>query len=332
MERVEAYSPLRVSFSGGGTDISPFLEMYGSKVLNTTIDRGVRIHYTDDGYPLEISSRDFLNTSILGESHGRNFQERMLQLFQKYGIDRGRVYISGEVPPGSGLGSSSAIITALMKLIFELRNEKHDPLELAEISYKEEKDFFDITLGVQDPFAISTGGFKYMTFSENEVRTERLQDKTFVDLLAKSMIICYTGGTRESSDVLKAQVNDLSSPTSRTTDSLKELLRITEETWQFARSNNYNGFCTNVNRGWSIKRTLSPNVSSPSVENIISTALSAGAKAARLLGGGKDGFVLVIGDAKNLWDIQKTLMKLSNFVVRVSPTDEGTRILSRVSH
>jgi Predicted kinase related to galactokinase and mevalonate kinase len=330
MEKIACYSPLRVSFSGGGTDISPFLETYGSKVINTTIDRGVRVLYSADGYPLEISSRDFLNTSILGESHGRTFQERMLELFQKYDILRGRIYISGEVPPGSGLGSSSAIVTALMKLIFELRGEKSEAQELAQIAYKEEKEFFNITLGVQDPFAISLGGFKYMEFNGENIHLERLNESKFLDVLRSGMIICYTGSTRESSEVLKAQVRDSSSPESHTTNSLKELMDITQESWKFALSNDYRSFCSNVNRGWSIKRTLSPGVSSQKVENIISTALKSGARAARLLGGGKDGFVLVLGEPDRLWDIQKRLMTLSNFVVRVSPTMEGTKVISHM--
>lgn len=328
MEKVECYSPLRVSFSGGGTDISPFLETYGSKVINTTIDRGVRVQYSMDGYPLEISSRDFLNTTILGESHGRNFQDRMLKLFEKYGISKGRIYISGEVPPGSGLGSSSAIVTALMKLIFELRGEEKDAGELASIAYREEKEFFDIILGVQDPFAISLGGLKYMEFHGENYTLQRLDEGRFLDQMKTGMIICYTGSTRESSDVLKAQVSAASSPESQTTNRLRNLMNITDEAWKFALDSDYNSFCSNVNRGWSIKRTLSPNISSPKVENIISSALQYGAKAARLLGGGRDGFVLILGESKNLWEIQKKLMTLSTFVVRVSPTVEGTRIIS----
>ena len=328
MEKIECYSPLRVSFSGGGTDISPFLETHGTKVINTTIDRGVRVIYTDDNHPLEISSRDFLKTVILGESHGRSFQEKTLDLFQKYGIKTGKIYITGEVPPGSGLGSSSAIVTGLMKLIYELRKEKIDPLNLAKESYSEEKNLFGITLGIQDPYAISIGGFKYMESDGNRTKFKLIENRSFLSRFDGGMIICYTGGTRESSDVLRAQVQESAKEDSDTTKNLMELLNLSSQNLEYAQNDDYDGFCRNINTGWEIKRRLGPNVSSSIVESIINTAKMSGASAARLLGGGSQGFVLVLGSKEKLWNIQRSLMNLSDFVIRVSPTYEGTRVLN----
>ena len=72
MKRYVAYSPFRISFGGGGTDISPFCDTHGGAVINTTIDRGVTVKYTPDPYDIEISSRDFLKRFLIGKGNGEN--------------------------------------------------------------------------------------------------------------------------------------------------------------------------------------------------------------------------------------------------------------------
>ncbi|MHB1440347.1 MAG: GHMP family kinase ATP-binding protein [Cuniculiplasma sp.] len=329
VKRLESYSPLRVSFLGGGTDISPFLEKHGSRVFNTTIDRGVHITYTEDDYPLEVSSRDFLKTVIMGNEHGKNFQNKILELLMKNGIKKGKIYINGEVPPGSGLASSSAMITALMRLILELNENYHDPMQLAKLSYEEEKEFFGITLGIQDPYAISVGGFKYMQADGKEVKIEKFQENRFLEDIGKGMLICYTGGTRESSEVLKNQVRKSADEDSETIVKLNKIRELTLKLVESVREEDYLKFTGLINEGWEIKKTLSSKVSSANVDNIIRTALSNGADSARLLGGGNQGFVLAIGKQDRLWDVQKSLMTLSDFVVRVNPMESGTTLFDR---
>jgi D-glycero-alpha-D-manno-heptose-7-phosphate kinase len=328
MNRIESYSPLRVSFSGGGTDISPFLENYGSKVFNTTIDHGVHIIYSRDNLPLEVSSRDFLRTVVLGEGHGKSFQGKIIDLLTSYGIDKGRLYINGEVPPGSGLASSSAMITALMRIILELRNEYEDPYQLAKLSYKAEKELFGITLGIQDPYAISIGGFKYMKSDGKNVEIKKYSNNKFLNTLGEGLLICYTGGTRESSEVLRTQVKSSMENNKDTINHLSKLKDITESVVSAVENEDYQDFCNQINYGWAEKRLLSQSVSSPIVDKIILDALENGADAGRLLGGGNQGFVLVICKPERLWNVQKRLMNLSDFVIRITPTFDGTRLNS----
>ena len=328
MKRLVSYSPLRVSFLGGGTDISPFLEKHGSRVFNTTIDHGVKVTYTQDNYPLEVSSRDFLKTVIMGDEHGKSFQNKILDLLSDYGIRSGRIYINGEVPPGSGLASSSAMVTALMRIILEIRGEYADPMQLAKISYEKERNCFGITLGIQDPYAISVGGFKYMESNGTDVKVNKYKENRLLEKVGEGMLICYTGGTRESSEVLKNQVEMSSQNDSGTIEKLKNISNLTEELARSVEKEDYHKFTDLINRGWDVKKTLSNRVSSTKVDNIISTALNNGADCARLLGGGNQGFVLAIGEKEKIWKMQQSLMDLSEFVVRVRPTGSGTSIVN----
>ncbi|OWP54811.1 MAG: hypothetical protein B2I18_06225 [Cuniculiplasma sp. C_DKE] len=326
MKRLVSYSPLRVSFLGGGTDISPFLEQHGSRVFNTTIDHGVQVIYTPDSYPLEVSSRDFLKTVIMGNEHGKNFQNKILDLLSDYGIKSGKIYINGEVPPGSGLASSSAMVTALVRIILEIRNEYEDPMQLARISYEKERNFFGITLGIQDPYAISLGGFKYMESDGSKINVKKYERNEFLESIGDGMLICYTGGTRESSEVLKNQVEKSSQNDSGTIEKLQKISDLTAKLVKSVQEKDYSTFTELINEGWNVKKTLSEKVTSSAVNNIITTALKNGADCARLLGGGNQGFVLAIGKPDRLWEMQRSLMGLSDFVVRVKPTTRGTFI------
>ncbi len=154
---------------GGGTDIEPFISTHGGFVVNATIDRGgVRVSYKDDGHSLEISSRDLLRSYIVGGANEHTeVLDRMVELLEVNGVKRGgRILLNGDVPPGSGLGSSSALITATLRLIGELRGGAVDPPgKMAEEAYDIEMNRFGVTLGRQDPLrnsnrGVSRGGWR----------------------------------------------------------------------------------------------------------------------------------------------------------------------------
>ncbi len=328
MKRISSYSPLRVSFAGGGTDISPFLEKYGTSVLNTTIDKGVYVSYVEDSSPLEITSRDFLKTIVFGAENGSNFQEKIMELFIKNGISKGRIYINGEVPPGSGLGSSSAMVNSMIRIIQEINGEYSGTLDLAKKSYETERHHFNITLGIQDPYAIAEGGFKYMESDGSYFMFQHLEDSRIMEKLEEGMIIAYTGSTRESSEALKEQVIKSERGEKDILENLNHLRQIARDLLKSTEDSNWANFCRKVNEGWEIKKSLGKNISGEKVEKIIGIAMSNGAKAARLLGGGMQGFVLILAEKTDVWRIQNQLKMLSEFVLRVSPSGKGTHLFS----
>ncbi len=322
-----AFSPLRVSFAGGGTDISPFVEDYGGSVVNSTIERGVFVTYREDSYPVEISSRDFLKTVVLGNHEENNVQNKIIELMGEFGIRTGRIFISDEVPPGSGLGSSSALITALLMIIHELRGEEISRMELAEEAYRRERDFFGITLGKQDPYAISFGGFKFMEFKGNKVRAEYFKANAISEYIDERMLLVYSGRTRESSAILGDQVSKSKTGDHETIKRLLEMKNIAEQMQKALMQSDFQLFYNLINQGWNVKKNLGKNVSSEKIESIITRSISMGAKAARLLGGGNQGFVLIMAEPEKLTSIQMEMTKISTFVTRISTSPLGTRII-----
>ncbi len=329
-QRITSYSPLRVSFSGGGTDISPFIEDYGSALINTTIDRGVTVKYTYDSNPIEVSSRDFLRSSVPGSSRARKGLSHLIVRFlEEKGVEKGRMVINSDVPPGSGLGSSSALITAIMAIVETIHGNPIIPEELAEASYKWEREFFGITLGKQDPYAIALGGFKYMEMNSHGNTVHHFTGNSeFINLIERNSLLVYTGKTRESSDVLRDQVFKSSNGDRGIISNLKELKRMSSVMKEAISNEDLEAFADVINHGWNIKRRLSDNVSNRRVEDIIRKAMSHGAIAARLLGGGSQGFIYVLSENGNLYSLQKEMLKVSKFAIRFSFDPLGTRIIS----
>lgn len=330
-EHITTYSPLRVSFSGGGTDISPFLELYGSALVNTTIDRGVTVKFRKDRNPIEVSSRDFLRSSIPGASRARKgLSDQIVKFLEQRGVTEGRVIINSDVPPGSGLGSSSALITALIAMVNTLGGGEIEAEKLAEESFRWEKEFFGITLGKQDPYAIALGDFKYMEMNSSGNRIVNFQDRPdFIDQIERNSLLVYTGRTRESSEVLQDQVMKSSNGDNKTISRLMELKEMSEQMKSAIENENMEEFASIINRGWKVKRNLSGNVSNPRVDSMIKRALAHGGKAARLLGGGSQGFIYVLSEEGSLYSLQKEMLKVSKFAIRFSFDRRGTRILHK---
>ncbi len=326
--KISVYSPLRISFAGGGTDISPFFENYTGAVVNTTIDRGILIRYTDDCLPLELSSRDFLKSSIIS-SGKTSTEENIIHLFIKNGIKTGKLIINGDAPPGSGLGSSSSLINGLLKIIHTIKKENVNAYELAEESYNLEKDDFNIILGKQDPYAISLGGFKFMKFFRNGVLSNKFEsDNDFILKLEKSILLVYTGKTRESSEALREQSLRSSLNDEGTIKNLNLLKNLAYDLKSSVNKEDFSGLCDIINNGWKIKKSLGEKISNEKIEHIMNYARSKGATASRLLGGGSEGFVLLLSDPENIDFLQKSMLSISNFVIRVKFDPYGTRIIS----
>ena len=316
-----SFAPLRVSFAGGGTDIPPYVENYGGSVLNTTIDRGVTVKYKDDGKPLELSSRDFLQSFTMISDHQKHtsFVEEIGEIFTEYGIKTGRVLISSDVPPGSGLGSSSALLVSILNLISSVKGNGWDRSQVARMAYDLERNRLKIVLGKQDPYAISFSGFKFMEFPPGgSERTTFAENWKTVNQIEDRSLLLYTGKTRESSEVLKDQVRKSSVGDSETLRRMNELKNLAHQMWTYLVEGETEKFIDGVNRGWNLKKGLGRNVTNERVDRIINEAFVNGAAAAKLLGGGGEGFILLISRDNSLVDLQSKMSKFSDFIIRIS--------------
>ena len=329
MRSIASYSPLRVSFGGGGTDIPPFPDMYGGAVLNTTIDLGVRSSFINDGSQLELLSRDFVRSTTRVTAAGG--LDGIMSVLKGFGVSRGRLRINGDVPPGSGLASSSAMMTSIALILIKLGkagSTNASPGRIAKIAYSAERERLGVLLGLQDPYAIANGGFKFMEFLGERIRIERFANhQGFISDVMSRMLLVYTGMTRSSGEILGEQASSAAHGDKGTVSNLLKLKEVAFALRDSVVHEDMESFCVAINRGWLIKRKLGSAVSNKHVDSIIRRGFANGALAGRLLGGGSQGFVLLISKDGKMDNLQESMLGVSDLAFRAGLDPKGTRLV-----
>ena len=201
MRVIHAKAPLRVSFAGGGTDVPPFPEQEGGLVLSATINRyayGALAPRADNQIGLE--SVDFglsLNYPADEEIVFDGRLDLAKAAIRKLGRGGYDLFLHSNAPPGSGLGSSSAVMVALIGLLKEFHGQPLTDYEVAQMAFDLERKDLGIQGGLQDQYAATFGGFNLIEFEADRVIVNPLRiSPDVVHELEHNMLLCYTGKTR----------------------------------------------------------------------------------------------------------------------------------------
>jgi D-glycero-alpha-D-manno-heptose-7-phosphate kinase len=209
---VRAKAPLRVSFAGGGTDVSPFPETEGGLVLSATIDRYAygSLRTRDDG-TISIESVDFGLSLDFPATEDPRFDGRLdlvkaairrLSMDETGGYD---LVLRSNAPPGSGLGSSSTMMVALVGLLREYYALPLSEYEIAHLAWEIERRDLCIVGGLQDHYAATFGGFNFIEFGDRVIVNPLRVRDSIVNELELNLLLCYTGSTRESANIIADQ-------------------------------------------------------------------------------------------------------------------------------
>jgi D-glycero-alpha-D-manno-heptose-7-phosphate kinase len=209
---VIARAPLRISFVGGGTDFPHWFDEHGGAVLSSTID-----HYAEvtlqprDDDRIQIRSIDFGHLVAYDLGEGPVYDGVMdlpKAAIARIGVDGGiDLDIRSDAPPGSGLGGSSALVTAVVSALAGLAGRPMTADELARTSYAIEREDLGIAGGWQDQFATAYGGMNLIEFAADGVVVSPLRlPLDVLDELRAQLLLCYTGRARTDVGLIRAQV------------------------------------------------------------------------------------------------------------------------------
>lgn len=290
-------APVRVSFGGGGSDLTYFFVDHPGAVLSTTIslfchvtllprtDAGIHIHSDDLDTEQCYESIDDLQARLEKNSL---LAATVAVIQPSSGFD---LYVRSDFPVGSGLGGSSAVTTAVVAAFNELRLDRWTTYEIAEVSFQAERLCFGVEGGWQDQYASAFGGFNLIEFdgSRNLVHPIRL-DQSVVNELEECLILCDTQIKHESGAIHKEQrqafdANSKANEVKEAVNLCRKMHRqlIRGELMEFGRS---------LHAAWQLKRGFSESVSNFQVDEIYAAAMKAGALGGKLLGAGGGGFFL----------------------------------------
>lgn len=326
-------SPVRLSFAGGGTDMPEFYEDYGGCVVSSTINHFTYViaHQRSDNC-IQIFSPDFqahnkpVKFENLLPTKGTEFPVGFINYLQyKQGIN---IMISSDVPPSSGLGSSSSLAINIVNVISTLQGKKLSLHKICEIAHYVQRNIIKVPLGKQDEYISAFGGFNFIKFSKNKIEVKPYSfSKNSILELEKNLLLFYIGA-RPSDNLLNTQIKRTKSRDTKTMKSLENVKYLAETMHDSLSNNDFTNFAQLLHKGWIEKKNFSDDVSNKRIDALYEKSLKLGALGGKLTGAGGGGHLLLYCEPPK----QKSLLlEMENEGLKHIPfsfQSEGCKILN----
>ncbi|HXJ77669.1 MAG TPA: GHMP kinase [Candidatus Methylomirabilis sp.] len=332
---IRARAPLRISFCGGGTDVPPYCDERGGVVLSATINRYATATVVPGGHSFTVRSIDYDQSVSYGVDDPFVYDGQLdlakgvidyFRRHEKLG-DGLEVTLHNDAPPGSGLGSSSAITVALVSAIVELLRLPIDDYQVADLAYRIERLEVGIKGGKQDQYATTFGGFNLIEFHPGStvlVVPLRLRPETIWEL-EHSLVFAYVGGGHFSDQIIENQVRNYET---RRTDSIHAMDRLKVLTQDMKRAllvGDLREFGELLNLAWESKRQMAKGITNPRIDEVYGAAIEAGALGGKMSGAGGGGFMLFVCDPLRRYAVQEALRKAEGQLVNLTFVEPGVR-------
>jgi D-glycero-alpha-D-manno-heptose-7-phosphate kinase len=291
-----ARAPLRVSFGGGGTDLPAYYEQFGGLVVSVAIDRFIYVVMRQSRSGVLVTSPDEgiqAAQSVPSESPGNRLP---LLVADRCAPGRGlRMFIAGEVPSGTGLGSSSALTVALIAGIGTLVGSARSAVEIAELACEIEIVQLGSPIGKQDQYASALGGMNAITFNQDgSVVVEPLRmESGAMDTLERRLMLLFLGTRRAAGSVLASQQRRSAEGDRRTIAALNAIKSLAGNMQSALRQGDLDGFGTLLHDSWMQKMQVANGISTGYIDHCYETARRAGASGGKVTGAGGGGFLLL---------------------------------------
>jgi D-glycero-alpha-D-manno-heptose-7-phosphate kinase len=292
---IRARAPVRVSFGGGGSDLTHYFEDSAGAVINTAVSI-----YSHAAMRVRNDSKIIINSLDLRATLSANNLEEALSQEGPFGLiqsllhvvqpDYGfELFLHSDFPVGSGLGGSATLSAVVLGCMNMLRNDQWKQHELAEIAFQAERLHLGIAGGWQDQYAAVFGGFNFIEFhlDENIINPIRVHPEISLEL-EESLILCDTGLDHHSGNIHEHQKETMTSDAVR--EMVKKNVQLTFETRNHLLRGNLDKFGACLDAAWQLKRRFSSMISSDYIDSIYNGALEHGATGGKLLGAGGGGF------------------------------------------
>ncbi len=334
MKVYRSRAPLRISFAGGGTDVSPYADERGGMVLNATIDKYAYATLRETGTSqITIESLDYqmiqkfdLDQPLVYDGQldlvkaairrlnelrkaysGEPFQTNNLQ-------GRGfELLLHTDAPPGSGLGSSSALVVAIIGAFSQWLHLPLTTYEIAAMAYQIERIDLGIKGGRQDQYAATFGGFNLMEFFGDRVIVNPLRiPVAILNELQYCLMLFYTGGTRLSAQILDRQTEGYVQRRSQVVTAMDEVKRLTLETKNALLQGRLDRFGSLLHESWESKKKMADSISNPHIDELYKEARRLGALGGKISGAGGGGYMFLFCPQKSQSDINVRLQAMGS--------------------
>lgn len=328
-------APLRLGLAGGGTDVSPYSDIYGGAILNATISlfAYVDIENTNDK-TIIFEAKDFetsevfcIDDTIHPDGPLNLLKGVYLRIMKDYPFEHNGLRITTYVqaPPGSGLGSSSTLVVALIGAFVEMLKLPLGEYDIAHYAYEIERIDLNLAGGKQDQYAATFGGFNYMEFFKDDktiVNPLRIKGE-YIYELEKNIVLFYTSKSRESARIIDEQVANVKS---QKQSSIEAMHHIKEQSIMMKEAL-LKGELSKIGQifdfGHQHKKNMASNISNSFLDDIYDSAIHAGASGGKISGAGGGGFMIFYCPGTTRYDVIMSLSKFEGKSIPFLFTERG---------
>ena len=328
-------APLRIGLAGGGTDVSPYCDEFGGAILNATISLYAYANIetiAEDKIIIEAKDRNEIEifewATALPINGKLDLLKGVYNRIQKdYGIAKQGFKLSTfvDAPAGSGLGTSSTLVVAIIGAFVEMLKLPMGDYDIAHYAYEIERQDLKLAGGRQDQYAATFGGVNFMEFYENDkviVNPLRIRQE-YLNELENNLVLFFTATSRESATIIKEQQKNITQKNDESiaaTHLLKEQSKMMKEALLKGKLHSIGEILA---YGFEQKRKIAANISNSFIEEIYTTTKNAGATGGKISGAGGGGFMIFYCPATTRYNVINALQQFGGEVKHYRFSNEG---------
>ena len=336
---IRARAPLRLGLGGGGTDVSPYCDLYGGLVLNATIDmyaytvlepctpeQGVRFTATDRQETWTGEAVAALPLDGTLNLH-KGVYNRIVRDYNDGRPLPVRVTTHTDAPPGSGLGSSSTLVVSIIKAFVEWLNLPLGEYDVARLAFEIERLDVGLSGGRQDQYAATFGGFNFMEFHPGErVVVNPLRVKRWIISELEASLLLYFGGvSRDSARIIDEQSSNVKTRDNEAILAMHALKQEAIAMKECLLKGDFDRLVESMEAGWQAKKRMARSISNPRIEEHYELARRAGMRAGKISGAGGGGFMMLLVDPVRRMDVIRALSATEGRIYNCHFTEIGTQ-------
>ena len=332
---IRSKAPLRLGLAGGGSDVSPYSDIYGGLVLNATINLYAycTIEETNDGM-ITIHSYDAscnlsfpLGPELPVDGGASLIKGVYNRVVRDFGITPKpfRITTYNDAPAGSGLGTSSTMVVCILKAFVEWYSLPMGDYEIARLAYEIERKDLGLSGGKQDQYAAAFGGFNFIEFRpDDSVIVNPLRVKRWIaDELEASLLLYFTGKSRSSARIIEEERKNAYAGRLKTIEALHGIKQSAVDMKAALLKGDMHEFASIMGSSWEHKKNLADGITNDAIQQVMDIAFASGAKAGKVSGAGGGGFIIFFVDPAMKKQVEDALSALDGFIVPFLFTEGG---------
>ena len=333
---IRSKAPLRLGLAGGGTDVSPYSDLYGGAILNATINMFAytTLEPTDDGKMVfespdrklreEYDSAECVDTDGFFVLH-KGVYNRIVRQFTHQPLSF-RIASYVDVPPGSGLGTSSTLVVSILGAFVEWLKLPLGEYDIARLAYEIERVDLGMSGGKQDQYAATFGGFNFMEFYKENVIVNPLRIRNrYADELAHNLVLYYTDTSHVSAEIIEEQQKNVRAKNSQSIEAMHKLKEQAVQMKEALLRGNIDRIGEILDFGWRYKKQMASSITNPRIDGIYNAAKEAGASGGKISGAGGGGFMFFYCPGVTRYAVVEALQRFGGKAKRYEFVNEGLK-------